>query len=189
MRKSLFLVMFLPLMLGAEVLDRTGPYLAAGGGYATFKDKGRLEGTLNSTQNGFITGGAFINKYLSVELMVDYFDTVTTQNKENTTDLYFFCIDTKAHYPFWKDRIDLFGSFGAGGVSWKETLNGVSQKEKSSALMGEAGVGVRVVEDVTLNVGYRRYFFTLVQNDLTGHIEKQYKMEMSSLYASVEVQF
>lgn len=189
MKKVLFLAMLLPLVLGAEALDRTGPYLAVGGGYATFKDKGRLEESLNSTKNGFITGGAFINKYLSVELFFDYFDTVTTKNRENTTDLYFFGVDTKAHYPFWKDRIDLFGSFGAGGVSWRERLNDVFQKQKSSSLMGEAGVGVRVVEDVTLNVGYRRYFFTLVEQNETGNIEKQYKMEMSSLYANVEVQF
>jgi len=189
MRIIIATVLFLPLLAWGEVTDRTGPYLAVGGGHTTFKDEGRLEAHTNNSNNGFFTAGAFINKYLSVEIALDYYDTITTDTNDNITDLYFFYIDTKAHYPFWKDRIDLFAAFGAGGVSWDERLNGVTQQDKSSALMVEAGVGIRVMPSLTFNMGYRRHFFTLIQEDLVGNENQQYKMEMSSLYGSIEVQF
>jgi len=178
----------------AEPMDRVGPYVALGGGYATFYDDGRMEERVEPSYNVNLIGGVFINKYLSVELGFDYYDTFETAINKNTTKLYILDAATKAHYSFWRERIDLYAAFRAGGVFWKENLAGVPQEDNSGVVGGDAGVGYRALEWLTFNVGYKRYFFTLDHNtdtkdELDNIIYERYNMSLGSAYANIEVQF
>ena len=195
MKKALFALVALATLSWAEPDDRTGPYIAAGGGYALFDDDKRMgPGEMGSSYNLNIIGGVFINKYLSVELCYDYYEPFENKDNLNTTKISVVDVDAKAHYPFWKERIDIYGAFGAGQLFWAEELDGVSQKDKSNILRGDVGVGFRALEWLTLNVGFRRYFFTLEHD--TGTVDsdnnivyKRYHMEVDSVYANIEVQF
>lgn len=190
----LFLILLSPAF-GADG-DRTGPYIAVGGGYALFEDDRRMdtgsEG-VSSSYNLNIIGGAFINRYLSVELSYDYYDTFVNDLNANTTRLSVIDVAAKAHYPVWKERIDLYGAFGAGQIYWVENLDGVSRDDRTGTLRGDVGVGFRALKWLTFNVGFRRYFFTLdheTGTDSDGNvIYKRYYMDLSSGYANIEVQF
>lgn len=189
MRKLFVVLVVLVNMALAEEVDRTGPYIAVGGGYAVFYDDNRMGSEpIDPSYNLNFIAGAFINKYLSVEVAVDYYNTFTNTSKD-TTNIYIYDAAAKAHYPLWNDRIDLYAAFGAGGISWKETLDNVTQESSSGAVRGDVGAGFRALEWLTLNVGYRRYFFTLDKVDANGLITEQYNMELSSAYVNIEVQF
>ena len=193
MKKIVITLITLTTLLFAEAIDRTGPYVALGGGYANFYNDGRLGATeLGPTYNVNLIGGVFINKFLSVDLMLDYFDTFEN-SVGDTTDIFMLEAVVKAHYPVWRDRIDFYGAFGAGGMLWKEDLKGVSQSDNSGVISGDIGVGIRAVKWLTLNLGYRRYFFKLDQlKEITTKNDEgfeRYYMELSSIYANIEVQF
>ena len=192
--KKLILLLTLSTLLFSEARDRTGPYLSLGGGYATLDDDERMQGNVEDTYNINLIGGAFINKYFSVELAGDYYATFNSSENQNSTRVYFIDAATKVHYPFWRNRIDVYAAFGAGAVFWKENINGVGANDRSSALRGDIGIGYRVLESLTLNLGYRRYFFIL--DDTTGTLLDngdpeviRYNMQVSSAYANIEVQF
>ena len=193
MKKLLVLIIFTALLF-AEAIDRTGPYLSLGGGYAGLDDDKRMQGDVESSYNVNLIGGAFINKYFSVELAVDYYDKFTTADNTNSTTVYFIDAAAKVHYPFWRNRIDIYASFGAGAVLWKEHYNGGDENDRSSALRGDVGIGYRLLDDLTLNLGYRRYFFIL-DDDTGGLLENgdpeiiRYNMQIGSAYANIEVQF
>jgi len=195
MKKTLFALIALVTLSWAEPVDRTGPYIALGGGYAVFDDDKRMEAAeIDSSYNLNIIGGAFINKYLSVELCYDYYKTFENSYNLNTTKLSIIDVDAKAHYPLWKQRIDIYGAFGAGQIIWNEELNGVLRDDRSNVLRGDVGVGFRALNWLTLNIGYRRYFFTLEHNTGTTDSENniiydRYHMEVGSAYATIEVQF
>lgn len=189
MKKLFIVLLVLVNMVFAEEVDRTGPYIAAGGGYAVFNDDDRMgPDPIDPSYNLNFIAGAFINTYLSVELAIDYYKTFTN-TANDTTKIYIFDAAAKAHYPLWSDRIDLYAAFGAGGITWKETLNNITQESSSGAVRGDAGVGFRALEWLTFNVGFRRYFFTLDKVDDNGLLTEQYNMELSSAYANIEVQF
>lgn len=189
MKKIVVLLLALVTIALAKDADRTGPYIAVGGGYAVFNDDNRMGSEpIDPTYNLNLIGGAFINKYLSVELGFDYYDTFTN-DMQDTTDIYIFDAAAKVHYPFWKERIDLYAAFGAGGIAWKETLDGVTQEDNSGVLKGDVGIGFRTLDWLTVNMGYRRYFFTLDQVDNSGIVTQHYKMDLSSAYVNIEVQF
>ncbi len=189
MKKIVMLLLLLASSVVSGADDRTGPYLAVGGGYAVFYDDKRM-GTepVKDSYNINVIGGAFINKYLSVELGLDYFDTFRNEF-DDVTDIYIIDATAKAHYPVWRDRIDLYAAFGAGSVNWKENVSGITHEDSSGVLKGDVGVGFRSWEWLTLNIGYRRYYFTLDQLDNGGLVAQQYNMELSSAYANIEVQF
>ncbi|MBU1641761.1 porin family protein [bacterium] len=195
MKKILLTLMTLVTLALAEPADRTGPYIAVGWGYAVFDDDGRMQApSLDNSYNINLIGGVFINKYLSVELAYDSYKTFENVYNLNTTKISFIDVDAKAHYPFWNDNIDLYGAFGAGQVFWSENLNGIVQDNKSGVLRGDIGVGFRALEWLTMNVGYRRYFFTLDHNTGTKDSEnniiyERYNMKVSSVYVTIEVQF
>ncbi len=192
--KKLLLLLTLSTLLFSEARDRTGPYLALGGGYATLDDNQRMQGRVEDSYNINLIGGAFINKYFSVELAGDYYAKFNNAENENSTSVYFIDAAAKAHYPFWRNRIDVYAAFGAGAVFWKEQYNGGSEDDRSSALRGDIGIGYRVLETLTLNLGYRRYFFIL--DDTTSALLTngdpeviRYNMQVSSAYVNIEVQF
>ena len=192
--KKLLLLLTLSTLLFSEAIDRTGPYLALGGGHATLDDDQRMQGDVKHSYNINLIGGAFINKYFSVELAGDYYGKFENADNDNSTSVYFIDAAAKAHYPFWRNRIDVYAAFGAGAVFWKENVNGLSQDDRSSALRAEAGIGYRFLRSLTLNMGYRRYFFSL--DDTTGALLEngdleiiRYHMQIGSAYANIEVQF
>lgn len=193
MKKFLLLVLFSHLLF-AEARDRTGPYLSLGGGYANLDDDNRMQGKVDGSYNVNLIGGAFINKYFSVELGVDYYGKFTTADNKNSTSIYFVDAAAKVHYPFWRNRIDVYGTFGAGAVLWKEYYNEENSHDRSSALRGDIGIGYRFLDTLTLNLGYRRYFFTL-DDDTGDFLENgdpkiiRYNMQIGSAYANIEVQF
>ena len=189
------LLLMIATLAWAEPMDRTGPYVALGGGYAVFYDAERMgPEVVEPSYNVNLIGGVFINKYLSVELGYDYYNTFTTASQVNTTSIYFLDAATKAHYSFWRERIDLYAAFRAGGVFWKENLDGVTQQDNSGAVGGDLGVGFRALEWLTFNVGYKRYFFTLehdteTKDALNNIVYERYNMEVGSAYANIEVLF
>ena len=191
-----FLLLFNTLVY-SEAVDRTGPYLAIGMGYASLEDDGRMQAKKIDTQNNYmLVGGAFINKYLSVELNIDYFKPFTNDENENVTTAFIVDVAAKAHYPLWQDRIDLYAAFGAGSILWSEKLNGVSQDDNAGVLRGDLGVGFRAVDWLTLNVGVRRYYFTLDHSYETKDVDNnpvynydRFNMTATSAYANLEVQF
>ena len=192
--KKLLLLLALSTLLFSEAIDRTGPYLSLGGGYTTLDDDQRMKGEVEGSYNINLIGGAFINKYFSVELGGDYYGTFSSSENTNSTHVYFIDAAAKAHYPFWRNRIDLYAAFGAGAVFWKENIDGVGESDRSSALRGDVGIGYRVLKNLTFNLGYRRYFFIL--DDTTGALLDngdpeiiRYNMQISSAYANIEVQF
>ena len=197
MKKIILLLFSLVTLSFGESMDRTGPYIAVGGGYAVFNDDFRMDAEplgVNHSYNVNIIGGAFINRYLSVEIAYDYYETFDNDKNSNTTKLSIADVAAKVHYPFWKDRIDLYGAFGAGQVYWKENLNGVSQDDQSGVLRADFGVGFRALEWLTINMGYRKYHFTLDHN--TGEtdvddniIYQRHNMELGSAYTNIEVLF
>ncbi len=193
--KIVGMILLMMATLGwAEPMDRIGPYVSLGGGYATFYDDKRMQERVEPSYNINLIGGVFINKYLSVELAYDYYNTFTTASQVNTTRIYIVDAAAKAHYSFWRERIDLYAAFGAGGIFWRESLAGVSQEDNSGSIRGDAGVGFRALEWLTLNLGYRRYFFTLehdtgTKDALENIIYDTYNMEIGSAYANIEVLF
>jgi len=197
MQKLLGLLLVLSTLVWGEALDRTGPYLSLGVGYATLEDDGRMQTQkIDPQKNYTLMGGAFINKYLSVELNIDYFEPFTNAENENTTTTFIVDVGAKAHYSVWHDRIDFYGAFGAGSILWKEKLNGVSQDDKAGVLRGDLGIGFRAVEWLTLNIGLRRYYFTLDHSYETKDSENnpvynydRFNMTATSAYANIEVQF
>ena len=197
MLRAFVSVLLLTSLLQGEAVDRTGPYLSLGMGHSTLEDDGRMQTQKIDTQNNYtLVGGAFINKYLSVEINLDYFETFTNSENSNETTIYIVDAAAKAHYSVWKDRIDFYGAFGAGSILWKETLNGVSQDDKAGVLRGDLGIGFRAVEWLTLNIGLRRYYFTLDHsyetkdsNDKPVYNYNRFHMTATSAYANLEVQF
>jgi len=193
--RYLLLLMLLAGVSAAEKVDRTGPYLSLGGGYAMFYDDGRLaDVAVDPSYNINLIGGAYINKYFSVELSMDYYDTFTNSVNDNTSTIYIIDATAKAHYSFWRERIDIYGAFGAGGVFWREYKDNLSQSDNSGVTRGDVGIGLRVMEDLTINLGYRRYFFTLEhdtgnRDDLNNIIYDTYNMQIGSVYTNIEVQF
>ena len=192
MKKIVTALLLCLTSLFAESADRTGPYIAVGGGYALFDDDKRMEaGTIESSYNLNIIGGVFINKYLSVELSYDYFKMFENSDNANTTNISIIDVDAKAHYPLWRERIDLYAAFGAGEIMWRETLNGIGQDDTSGVLRGDVGVGFRALDYLTLNLGYRRYMFQLDHNIGTADniVYERYNMSVSSAYVTIEVLF
>ncbi len=185
MQRYIFVLIAVATIVLADPPDRTGPYIALGGGQAKLYDADRM-GTekINDTSNINLIGGAFINKYLSVELGFDYYGTFENNSQTASTRVHFIDAAAKAHYPFWKERIDLYAAFGAGAMFWTETLNGKNQKANSGSTRGDIGVGIRALRWLTFNVGYRRYFYIIENQDA-----KRYNMSIGSTYANIEVQF
>jgi len=183
MIKKYLLVMLVLLSLEAEELDRTGPYIALGGGYALYEDGRQSNLKMEPSYNINFIAGAFINKYLSVELALDYYNEFQSKDLSDSAKAMIIDVDTKAHYSFWHDQIDLYGAFGAGQIFWSENVLGVGSTSTSAVLRGDIGIGYRIGHDYTLNIGARRYFFNLEQLDDT------YNMNINSFYTNLEVQF
>lgn len=180
------LVALLCLALGLFAADRAGPYLSAGTGLGTYHDDGRLvQIDPRDVMQYRFAAGAFINPHLSAALEYVQFDAFEGENSAGTTVRQFFKVltaDVSGHYAFFDDQLDLFATFGAGELFWEEKGD-VSRSSSAAALLFGAGVGVRPVSWLTLNVGYSYYQFGM--EDDAG----VYAMSLGGMYFECQVQF
>ena len=178
------------LMLAAATLlvagERSGPYLSAGAGSAGYSDDGRLarEQRHDALQLR-LGGGAFINEHLSVALDYRHFlayrgETVSGEKAEQ----YFKALvaDVSAHYPFFRDRFDLYATFGAGQIFWDQTAP-VKHSNSAATLMYGVGVGVRALPWLTFNLGYEQQQFGMDDNG------SRYDMMLGGIFLECQVQF
>ena len=177
------------LLLGVISLlaDRVGPYAGMGAGLANYDDDGRLTSLEGRSQEAFrIYAGAYINENFSVE--VDYnavmeFDGILQDKGEVTEKFSFLSTAVVLHYPVADDTTDLFLKFGASEVFWRER-GGESHKDSAAAMLIGLGVGYRLKEYLTLNLGYDAYFFSM---DISE--QESYDMLMGTVCVKIEVQF
>jgi opacity protein-like surface antigen len=180
------LLLLLCLALGLFAADRAGPYLSAGVGLGNYHDDGRLAqmDTEDAVQYRF-SAGAFINAHLSVALEYVQFDAFEGEDAGGTSVRQFFKVltaDASGHYAFFDDQLDLFATFGAGELFWEEKGE-VSRSSSAAALLFGAGVGVRPLSWLTLNVGYSYYQFGMEDD------ARAYAMSLGGMYFECQVQF
>lgn len=181
------ILLVLALLLTFSHADREGgPYIGAGAGVSKLGNDG-LYGTLKSDTSGSATfyGGAYINKYLSVELSYASFDAwhVKKGYEINDTDTLNFGalgVSTLAHYPFFDDALDTYARFGVAQMS----LGGASALG-FGYLVG-AGVAYRINDFLALRVAYDLYSFDY---DKDGDEVADNSMQIEFLYSAIEVQF
>jgi opacity protein-like surface antigen len=181
--------LFAFLLLATVLLwaERAGPYVGIGVGLAGYDDDGRLASVENRSQEAFrIYAGAYINENFSVE--VDYnavmeFDGVLKNGGEVTEKFSFLSTAVVLHYPVANDTTDLFVKFGASEVFWRER-GSESHKDSAAAMLLGLGVGYRLKEYLTLNLGYDAYFFSM---DISER--DSYDMLLGAAYLKIEVQF
>ena len=184
MHKWMVLIMLFTASAWAE---RSGPYIGAGVGLSSYNDDDRLDAiTDNSNGTLRLYAGAYINKYFSVE--VDYsalmkFEGLTKIGGEVTNEFSILSFAALAHYPVANDSVDLYAKFGAGQLFWEES-GSESHSDDSAAMLFGAGIGYRLMEALTLNLGYDFYTFSM-----DGANDAHYNMSLGVTYLKVEVQF
>ncbi len=153
-----------------------GPYLGVGYGKSKFYANSYYDFKDDTSNILTIYGGAYINKYLSVEL--NYYKPGSYTTKANKEVKYTITdISTLAHYPFYHDKFDIYGKFGAGIIS--------TSKSGFDFVFG-AGVSYRYNEIFSFKIGYDYFDFGL---DVNGDGSSDYKFKIGSLYGGFEVQF
>jgi len=181
MKIVLAILIFVTVLLA----DRDGgPYIGVGYGVSNYDSNGvfMIDKENESDVFTFYTG-AYINKYLSVELtyldfnigdsysLVDYTDT--KQKLTFTT----YNVSTLAHYAFFDDMLDFYAKFGVGNMSAK----GLDSSDFGMLYGG--GVGLRFSEMFSMKVAYDRYMVDYQK----GNVDK--KMNLDVIYTAFEVQF
>lgn len=170
----------------AWATEGSGPYLSAGSGMSSYDDDGRL--AVIDAQNlpqYRIGAGAYINPYLSVALDFYYFSAFEGLSDRNERVQEYFKLisaDVYAHYPLFDARIDLFAKFGAGQLFWDESGE-VSRSSSAGALVFGLGVGWRVLERLSFNLGYDHITFGMDTD--TSH----YNMVLGTGYLEAQVRF
>jgi len=180
--KKILVVLLLVTSLFA---DRDGgPYIGLGYGTSKYNDDG-LYTTLKSdtSTSATIYGGAYINKYFSVELGYASFDawqkdggyevdSIKKVRYSATT------VSVLAHYAFFDDILDFYAKGGVGSIN----ASGISTDGFTITYGG--GIGVRFNEWLGMKVAYDRYTFEY--KDLaTGH----HDMYIDFIYGAIEFQF
>ncbi|RLA72793.1 MAG: hypothetical protein DRG24_01965 [Epsilonproteobacteria bacterium] len=184
MYKSLLFLFVLSVSVWAE---RSGPYIGFGVGLADYNDDGRLaEISDNSNEALRLYAGAYINEYLSVEF--DYSGMMEFQGQsitggDVTNEFSVFSVAALAHYPISDNSVDLYAKFGAGQLFWEESGSEEHSDDSATILLG-LGLGYRLMETLTLNLGYDLYSFSM---DVAN--EEHYNMSLGLVYMKVEVQF
>jgi len=186
MRKADIFVPIVLLAAGLLAAERSGPYLGAGVGLGSYDDDGRLAKVEAGERTQYrFAGGAFINRHLSVALAYGRFEAFEGRTAEGALSSERFetiSAEAAAHYPVWKDRIDLFAKFGAGEIFWDQTAPG-HHSSSAAVLVYGVGIGFRPQPRVTLNAGYDLYRFSMDANGTS------FDMGLGSAYVGVEVQF
>lgn len=151
---GVFLLCFSTLAIAK---DYAGPYVGIGYGVSTLHDDSYYKNIKDTDVSSYnITLGAYINKYLAVEL--EYFKSgdfnVLTQNNTSSTFHYSaFTINTALHYYFYHDKIDCHAKFGAGQSSMSlSTTDG-------SAILYSGGLAYIIAKKYSVGVNYNLYTF------------------------------
>lgn len=177
----------LSILLFCSVLlaDRDGgPYIGFGYGISQFDDDGIFkELKENESTSMTLYGGAYINKYLSVELAYvnmtagNAYKAVDATNVEKELSFSSLNVSTLVHYAFFDDILDFYGKFGVGDM----TAGGVGSTGFTMLFGG--GVGVRFSEMLSMKVAYDRYITDYEKDDLKN------EMHVDFIYTAFEVQF
>lgn len=140
---------------------RSGPFMSIGGGAVYFNDANRYDAFEKHLKYGANIGtGAYINPYLSVEVLFQFMQPFQATLEGDVKEVSFFHwnIATIAHYPLFHARIDPFVKFGAGEVFWDEGAKEIESDSASAVLIG-TGVGYRITPtyEIRLGVDYIRF--------------------------------
>ncbi|MBU0631449.1 porin family protein [bacterium] len=169
--------------LNAEQKERDGgPYIGVGYGMASYNDDDYFDSVVDSNVASYnLYAGAFINKYLSVEL--DYiksgqFNVIDSTTSKTTFNYTSITIGALAHYPTFEDSLDFYAKFGAG-----QSYVSMSSYDGAALVVG-AGVSYRIDETFALRLAYDLYTFNY-DSDSRG----RFNMNMQYAYAAIEVQF
>ncbi len=181
---KLFLLLAFSLsMANAVEKERNGgPYVGMSYGLSSYNDNSFYTDIQDKEKNSYgFFGGAYINRYLSVELnymksgdfkIVDSVSNKTAFNYSAVT------VSALAHYPLYYDTFDLFAKFGAG-----QSYTSITSTDGSALVVG-GGVSYRIDEMFALKVAYDRYMFNY-NSDTRG----KFDMDIQYAYAGIEVQF
>lgn len=175
-------ILFLTSAYGVEKERDGGPYIGAGYGMSSYNDGGYFNEVSTKESNSYnLFGGAYINKYLSVELgyiksgNFDVKDTVTQNRNFNYSAV---TVGVLVHYPLWYDNFDIYGKFGAG-----QSFTSLSSTDGSALVVG-AGISYRIDETFAIRTAYDIYKF-----NYTSDTKGSYSMDLRYAYAGIEVQF
>lgn len=164
--------------------DRSGPYIGFGYGLSQFDDDGIYKELKDSESTSMtLYGGAYINKYLSVELAYvnmtagNAYKALDATNVEKDLSFSSLNVSILAHYAFFDDTLDFYGKFGVGDM----TAGGVGSTG-FTMLLG-TGVGVRFNDMLSMKVAYDRYITDYEKDGLKN------EMHVDFLYTAFEVQF
>ncbi len=177
----------LAILIFCSVLlaDRDGgPYIGFGYGLSKFDDDSIYK-ELKEDESTSMTvyGGAYINKYLSVELAyVDItagkaYKAVNASGVEEELSFSSLNVSTLAHYAFFDDVLDFYGKFGVG------QMNATGVGTTGFTMLFGAGVGVRFSEMLSMKVAYDRY---ITDYEKSG---AKHEMHLDFVYTALEVQF
>ena len=186
--KKIGLLALLAVMAFAE---RSGPYIGAGYGTASFSDgsyfdvNGYTQGVDDSSEGLRVYGGAYINKYFSVELGYSDFGDYKASNAltQNISESFSALgVSALVHYPFYEERLDSYLQVGAADMNWDESGT-AKRSDSAGAIVLGIGAAYRFTDDWALRVGYENYSFELSDGGRT------FDWSVDTLYATFEVQF
>lgn len=175
-------VLILVLFLSSLYADRDGgPYIGIGYGVSQYDSDGIYD-TLKEDTSKSITvyGGAYINKYFSVELGHVNFASSEGYILDNKQTLEFslFSVSTLVHYPVWDDKLDFYAKFGAGEINY---ANG-----SGFTFVFGIGTAVRFNDYLSLKFAYDKYPFGY---DTTSNNSADNEMNINYIYSAIEIQF
>ena len=181
--KLLLLLIFMLATANAAEKERNGgPYIGVDYGVCQYNDNGFYTDVKDTQMASYgFYGGAYINRYLSVEL--NYmksgdFKVVDSVSNKNSFNYSAVTVNALAHYPLWYDAIDLYAKFGAG-----QSYTNLSTKDGSALVVG-AGASYRLDEMFALKIAYDMYSFNY-ESSTRG----KFDMDIQYAYAGIEVQF
>jgi hypothetical protein len=181
----IFTIFLLSLLMqsfayGVEKERNGGPYLGGGYGLSSYNDAGYFTQKESQQKSAYdIFAGAYINKYLSVELNYMKSGDFNVVDAQSTHFNYSaVTVNALAHYPIWYDSIDLFAKFGAG-----QSFSTLASSDGSAMVFG-GGVSYRIDDTFSLRAAYDIYKFNYASDSKGG-----YNMDLRFANVGVEVQF
>ena len=182
MKIILSILLFCSILLA----DRDGgPYIGLGYGLSEYSDAGVYK-ELNKDDSAasLYYGGAYINKYFSVELASVRFNYANSYDAVNDSDeekyIYFdaLTVSTLVHYAFFDDILDFYAKCGVGEIS----ANVLS--DKGFTMVYGTGIGLRFTKSLSMKVAYETYMFDYEKTDATIK-----EMRINLVYTAIEYQF
>ena len=170
-------------VLNAKQTERDGgPYVGVGYGVASYGDDNFYNEVKDMNVASYnLYAGAFINRYLSVELgymKSGDFNVIDITSTETSFDYSAITVNVLAHYPVLDDNLDFYAKFGAG-----QSYVSMSNNDGAALVYG-AGMSYRFDDTYALRLAYDVYKFSY---DSTSR--GKFDMNMQYGYAAIEVQF